>query len=57
MERSHLWTPGHIDSFRRDRFELDATHVRHLVMIKNALAAHWVRTGQVQLAPQVAAVA
>ena len=51
-KRADLWTPGHIDSFRRDRFDLDAAYVRRLVRLKKALARHWVVTGQVDdLAP------
>ena len=51
-KRTDLWTPGHIDSFRRDRFDLDAAYVRRLVRLKQALARHWVITGQVDdLAP------
>ena len=45
--RTDLWTPGHIYSFRRDRFDLDAAYVRRLVRLKQALAHHWVVTGQV----------
>ncbi len=44
-KRADLWTTGHIDSFRRDRFDLDATYVRRLVQVKQALARHWVVTG------------
>ncbi len=44
--RTDLWTPGHIDSFRRDRFELDSTYVDRLVQIKWALAQIWTTTGQ-----------
>jgi hypothetical protein len=46
-KRADLWTPGHIDSFRRDRYDLDARYIRHLVQIKKALASHWIVTGQV----------
>lgn len=46
-KRSDIWTPGHIDSFRRDRFDLDARYVRQLVQLKAALARQWIRTGQV----------
>jgi len=46
-KRSGLWTPGHIDSFRRDRFDLDARYVTQLVRIKRALARQWIVTGQV----------
>jgi len=45
--RADLWTPGHIDSFRRDRYDLDARYIRQLVQIKKALASHWIVTGQV----------
>lgn len=45
--RAHLWTPGHIASYRRDRYDIDARDVRRLVQLKQALAAEWVRTGQV----------
>lgn len=41
-----LWTPGHLDSFRRDRHELDGVLVDRLVQIKFALATTWVETGQ-----------
>jgi hypothetical protein len=47
--RTDLWTPGHIDSFRRDRYELDARLVRRLVQLKQALAAAWETSGQIQL--------
>jgi len=50
--RADLWTPGHIDSFRRDRFELDSTYVDRLVQIKWALARIWTTSGQFdRLAP------
>lgn len=45
--RAHLWTPGHIASYRRDRYDIDARDVRRLVQVKQALAREWVRTGQV----------
>jgi hypothetical protein len=45
--RADLWTPGHIDSFRRDRYELDSTYVRRLVRIKRALAQVWTVSGQI----------
>ncbi len=45
-QRADLWTPGHIDSFRRDRFELDSTYVDRLVRIKWALAQIWSTSGQ-----------
>jgi hypothetical protein len=44
--RSGLWTAGHHDSFRRDRYELDARYVDRLVRIKWALARRWEATGQ-----------
>ncbi len=44
--KADLWTPGHIDSFRRDRFELDSRYVARLVRVKRALADHWAATGQ-----------
>ena len=44
--RADLWRPGHIDSFRRDRFELDSTYVDRLVRIKWALAQIWSTSGQ-----------
>jgi hypothetical protein len=44
--RADLWTSGHIDSFRRDRYEVDARYVRQLVLVKRALARHWNETGQ-----------
>ena len=49
--RADLWTAGHIDSFRRDRYELDARCVRRLVRIKQALAATWTASGQIDAAP------
>jgi hypothetical protein len=45
--RSDLWTAGHIDSFRRDRYELDSRYVRRLVRIKRALADLWTTSGQI----------
>lgn len=45
-KRAHLWTAGHLDSFRRDRYELDARYVTRLVQIKWALAHIWTDTGQ-----------
>lgn len=45
--RSDLWTPGHIASYRRDRYDVDARDVRRLVQVKAALAREWVRSGQV----------
>jgi hypothetical protein len=44
--RLQLWTPGHIDSFRRDRFERDAVCIARLVRIKRSLASQWAATGQ-----------
>jgi len=46
QRRSHLWTRGHLDSFRRDRFEIDARYVTRLVRIKWLLAARWTASGQ-----------
>ncbi len=45
--RNELWTPGHIASYRRDRYDIDARDVRRLVQVKAALAREWVRSGQV----------
>ena len=45
--RAALWTPGHIASYRRDRYDIDAQDVRRLVQVKAALAREWLRTGQV----------
>ena len=45
-QRAQLWTPGHLDSFRRDRYELDARCVHRLVRIKWALATRWEASGQ-----------
>jgi hypothetical protein len=45
-ERAQLWTPGHLESFRRDRYERDAEYVARLVEVKRALARHWQRSGQ-----------
>jgi hypothetical protein len=45
-KRAELWTPGHIESFRRDRYERDAALVARLVLVKRALARHWAVTGQ-----------
>ena len=50
-ERAALWTPGHIDSFRRDRFERDAVCISRLVRVKQALARHWEATGQLRRDP------
>ena len=44
--RADLWTPGHIDSFRRDRYELDHRYIQALVRIKQALVDHWTTSGQ-----------
>jgi hypothetical protein len=52
--RSDLWTPGHIDSFRRDRYELDSRYIRRLVRIKAALAALWAASGQIDRTTQPA---
>ena len=51
VERAALWTPGHIDSFRRDRFERDAVCISRLVRVKQALARHWEATGQLRRDP------
>jgi len=53
--RADLWTPGHHDSFRRDRYELDSRYIRALRRIKQALVDHWTTTGQVD--PRTDAVA
>ncbi len=45
-ERAQLWTPGHLDSFRRDRYERDAEYVARLVEVKRALVRQWQRSGQ-----------
>lgn len=45
-KRAGLWTTGHIDSFRRDRYELDSIYVDRLVKVKWALAQHWATSGQ-----------
>ena len=45
-KRAQLWTAGHHDSFRRDRYELDARYVDRLVRIKWALARRWEASGQ-----------
>jgi hypothetical protein len=50
-ERASLWTPGHIESFRRDRFERDAVCIARLVRVKQALARHWEATGQLRRDP------
>lgn len=52
--RGDLWTTGHIDSFRRDRYELDSRYVRRLVRIKRALADLWTVSGQIEALPPVA---
>lgn len=44
---SNLWNPHHDDSFKRDRFDLDAEYVSRLVTVKQALAQLWVKTGQI----------
>jgi hypothetical protein len=46
QHRAHLWTRGHLDSFRRDRFERDARYVHRLIRIKWLLAARWTASGQ-----------
>lgn len=43
---SDLWTPGHIDSYRRDRHERADDLVARLVRIKFALTSTWIETGQ-----------
>jgi hypothetical protein len=45
-ERAELWTPGHLQSFRRDRYERDAEYMGRLLDVKRALAQLWRRTGQ-----------
>lgn len=55
--RADLWRPGHIDSYRHDRFERDHRCVTRLVHIKFALARRWHETGQFsrfEPTPQVA---
>ena len=49
--RADLCTTGHIDSFRRDRYELDTRCVRRLVRIKQALAETWATSGQITTFP------
>lgn len=44
--RAQLWTPGHDDSFRRDRYERDAEYVTQLVRVKWALSRRWAESGQ-----------
>jgi hypothetical protein len=44
--RAALWTPGHPDSFCRDRYDLDALYVTRLRQVKWALAHCWLQTGQ-----------
>jgi len=44
--RAQLWTPGHLESYRRDRFDVDERYVRRLVQLKWALATHWSESGQ-----------
>ena len=46
-ERASLWAPGHANSFRRDRYELDGRLVTRLVQIKRRLAAVWEASGQI----------
>ncbi len=55
--RADLWTSGHIDSFRRDRYELDGRYVRRLVRIKAALVDLWTVTGQIGSRPDAVASA
>lgn len=47
--RAQLWTPGHIDSYRRDRYEVDHRLVQRLVQVKRSLADTWEESGQIQL--------
>ncbi len=47
--RAQLWTPGHIDSYRRDRYEVDQRLVQRLVQVKRALAGAWEESGQIHL--------
>jgi hypothetical protein len=47
--RAELWTPGHIESFRRDRYDVDHRLVRRLVLVKQELAEAWETTGQISL--------
>ncbi len=46
-DRVKLWTPGHIDSFRRDRYEVDQRLIHRLVQVKRALATAWESSGQI----------
>jgi len=46
QKRAQLWTRGHLDSFRRNRYELDSRYVGRLVRIKWLLAARWTASGQ-----------
>lgn len=55
--RADLWTPGHTDSFRRDRYELDSRYIRRLVRIKAALVDLWTATGQIGTRPGAVASA
>ena len=52
--RGDLWTAGHIDSFRRDRYELDSRYIRRLVRIKRALVDLWTTSGQIRAEGQPA---
>ena len=54
--RADLWRPGHIDSFRHDRFDRDSRYVTRLVHLKWALARRWQESGQFErfAEPQVA---
>lgn len=45
-KKASLWTPGHIDSYSRDRFDRDAAYMNRIVRIKNALATIWYESGQ-----------
>ena len=55
--RADLWTAGHIDSFRRDRYELDHRYIHRLVRIKGALADLWATSGQISSRPDATASA
>lgn len=48
-KKSALFTPGHDDSYLRDRFEREARYIGRLVRIKEALARIWIETGQVSI--------
>lgn len=41
IKRSNLWTPGHDDSYYRNRYDLDALYVERMNKIKERLAKCW----------------